>query len=193
MENMKMKLKNVINIYGAPGCGKSTLAAGLFYKMKVNGFSVEIVSEYAKECVFEERFNIIKEDQLYIFANQNRKLFRLKDQYEYVIMDSPINLSNVYIQKDSFYNVKLFEYLVNSTFYNYPNRNYFISLNENFNFENEGRVHSFEISKQLERTIRDMLEMSLVDIHMEFVNSDLVLDLIYKDICNEHQASNSSK
>lgn len=188
-----MKLKNVINIYGAPGCGKSTLAAGLFYKMKVNGFSVEIVSEYAKECVFEERFNIIKEDQLYIFANQNRKLFRLIEQYDYVIMDSPINLSNVYIQQGSFYNIKLFKDLVDSTFYNYPNRNYFISLNENFNFENEGRVHSFESSKQLESVIRNMLHNTCVKIHKEFVNSDLVLDLIYEDICNERKTSNSSK
>ena len=32
-----MKLKQVINLFGAPGCGKSTIASGLFYKMKING------------------------------------------------------------------------------------------------------------------------------------------------------------
>lgn len=177
-----MKLKEVINIFGAPGCGKSTLASGLFYRMKVNNFSVEFVQEYAKECVFEERFKLIKEDQLHIFANQNRKLFRLKDSYDYVIMDSPIILSNTYLQKDGFYNIDMFKSLVTSTFHNYPNYNYFISLNENFNFENEGRVHSITESKHLEVEIKKMLTECEVPINKEFVNSDMVLDYIYMDI-----------
>lgn len=177
-----MKLKEVINIFGAPGVGKSTLASGLFYRMKVNGFSVELVTEYAKECVFEERFNIIKEDQLYVFANQNRKLFRLLNQYEFVIMDSPIILSNVYKQKDSFYNDIDFTNLVTSTFKQYPNRNYFITLNENFNFEDSGRVHTLTQSKHLEKVIREMLIENDIDIHMDIVNSDMTLDMIYFDI-----------
>jgi nicotinamide riboside kinase len=175
-----MKLKKVINIFGAPGVGKSTLASGLFYRMKVNGFSVEFVTEYAKECVFEERFNIIKEDQLYVFANQNRKLFRLIDQYEYVIMDSPLILSNVYIQKNSFYNVSKFSTLVTSTFNRYPNLNYFISLNDNFNFEQEGRVHSMEQSKHLENEIKEMLKEN----EIEIVNCDRALDFIFNHITN---------
>jgi nicotinamide riboside kinase len=179
-----MKLKKVINIFGAPGVGKSTLASGLFYRMKVNGFSVEFVTEYAKECVFEERFNIIKEDQLYVFANQNRKLFRLIDQYEYVIMDSPLILSNVYIQKNSFYNVSKFSTLVTSTFNRYPNLNYFISLNDNFNFEQEGRVHSMEQSKHLENEIKEMLKENEIEIHLDIVNCDRALDFIFNHITN---------
>ncbi len=177
-----MKLKEVINIFGAPGSGKSTLASGLFYKMKTQGFSVEFVNEYAKECVFEERFNIIKEDQLYVFANQNRKLFRLIDQYEYVIMDSPIILSNVYIQRDSFYNIEKFSSLVTSTFKKYPNRNYFISLNKDFYYEKEGRIHSVEESLHLEKVIKDMLKDNDIELSKEFINSDRVLDLIFEDI-----------
>lgn len=177
-----MKLKEVINIFGAPGSGKSTLASGLFYKMKTGGFSVEFVNEYAKECVFEERFNIIKEDQLYVFANQNRKLFRLIDQYEYVIMDSPIILSNVYIQRDSFYDIPKFSSLVTSTFKRYPNKNYFISLNKGFYYEKEGRVHSVEESLHLEKVIRDMLKDNGIELSKDFMNSDRVLDLIYEDI-----------
>lgn len=182
-----MKLKKVINIFGAPGCGKSTLASGLFYRMKVNNFSVEFVQEYAKECVFEERFKLIKEDQLHIFANQNRKLFRLKNSYEYVIMDSPIILSNVYVQRDGFYNINHFKNLVTSTFHNYPNINYFIGLNENFNFENEGRVHSITESKHLEVEIKKVLTECGVSITKEFVNSDMVLDHIFEDIKMRHE------
>ena len=41
----------VINFYGGPGVGKSTKAAGMFYKMQLAGYSVELVNEFAKECV----------------------------------------------------------------------------------------------------------------------------------------------
>jgi len=43
----------VINLFGGPGCGKSTAAAGLFHLMKSNHMSVELVNEFAKEIVWE--------------------------------------------------------------------------------------------------------------------------------------------
>lgn len=43
----------VINLIGSPGTGKSTIAAELFARMKWLGFDVELVSEYAKELVWE--------------------------------------------------------------------------------------------------------------------------------------------
>lgn len=110
---------NAINIFGAPGCGKSTTVAGLFYRMKCDGMSVELVSEYAKGCVFENRMYLIKEDQLYIFTKQHRALFRIKDTYDYAIMDSPIVLSSIYRSYDSFYEKEMFDNLVFSTFDNY--------------------------------------------------------------------------
>ena len=54
-----MKVKAVINLYGGPGCGKSTVSSGLFYKMKSEGYCVEYVSEYAKDLTYEERYNIL--------------------------------------------------------------------------------------------------------------------------------------
>lgn len=45
----------VINLFGGPGIGKSTLAAGLFEHMKIAGFNVELVNEYAKDMVWEQR------------------------------------------------------------------------------------------------------------------------------------------
>ena len=54
-----MKLKMIINIFGGPGVGKSTVAADLFVIMKKEGYSVELVTEYAKELTYEKkRYNI---------------------------------------------------------------------------------------------------------------------------------------
>ena len=45
----------VINLFGGPGCGKSTTAADLFARMKLRGLSVELVTEYAKDVVWDEK------------------------------------------------------------------------------------------------------------------------------------------
>lgn len=85
----------VINFFGGPGCGKSTNAAGLFYHMKNMGKKVEIVTEYAKDMVYENRQNILA-DQLYILAKQSRRVSRLRDVVDYCITDSPLILSAIY-------------------------------------------------------------------------------------------------
>jgi thymidylate kinase len=89
-----MKTK-VINFYGGPGSGKSTKAAGLYYKMNMAGYSVELVNEFAKECVWEDNVPMLK-DQLYMLAHQHRKILRLVDKVDYVITDSPVLLSGIY-------------------------------------------------------------------------------------------------
>lgn len=60
----------IINIYGGPGIGKSTIAAGLFNLMNVTyeGFtSVELVTEYAKDLIWENRLTTLQ-NQFYIDA-----------------------------------------------------------------------------------------------------------------------------
>ena len=47
-------MTKIINLYGAPGSGKSTIASGLFFHMKMAGLNVELASEYIKSKVFEE-------------------------------------------------------------------------------------------------------------------------------------------
>ena len=59
----------VINLLGEPGAGKSTTAAEIYACMKKQGYKVELVTEYAKEVLYEDRYRVI-EDQVYIFAKQ---------------------------------------------------------------------------------------------------------------------------
>lgn len=44
-----------VNIFGGPGVGKSTTAADLFVAMKKAGYNVELVTEVAKDFVWEDR------------------------------------------------------------------------------------------------------------------------------------------
>ena len=91
-------MTKVINLMGAPGTGKSTVAAELFAKMKWLGYDVELVSEYAKELVWEERNETFK-NELYLFGKQHHRMFRLMGKVEYIITDRPLILSLFYGQK----------------------------------------------------------------------------------------------
>ena len=74
----------VINLFGGPGAGKSTTAAGLFFFMKSDSSfdkSVELVTEFAKDLTYAERFKELQGDnQLYITSKQHSKLHRIEDQ-----------------------------------------------------------------------------------------------------------------
>ena len=63
----KINMTTVINLIGAPGSGKTTIATDLFSKMKYLGYNVELVTEYAKELVWEQRHETFK-NELYIFS-----------------------------------------------------------------------------------------------------------------------------
>lgn len=73
----------IINLFGGPGVGKSTLAATTFAHMKQEGYSVELVTEYAKQLTWEGRTNALS-NQIYVFAKQLHNIFRLKGQVDYL-------------------------------------------------------------------------------------------------------------
>jgi len=65
-------MKKIICLYGGPGSGKSTTCAGLYYKLKLKGFNVEMNREYIKEWVWEDR-EVKEGDQTYFFSKQARR------------------------------------------------------------------------------------------------------------------------
>lgn len=93
----------VLNFYGEPGAGKSTSAANVFVYLKNEGCNVELITEYAKECVYQNATHKLR-NQLYITAKQYK---RMKDVAEYgvkfLITDSPILLGKIYANKVSYY------------------------------------------------------------------------------------------
>jgi energy-coupling factor transporter ATP-binding protein EcfA2 len=92
---MQLTLK-VLNIWGRPCSGKSTLAAALFNIMKSLDQKVELVTEYAKDLTYEKNFGTL-ENQLKVFAEQDARLRRLEGQVEWAITDSPLGLGEVYM------------------------------------------------------------------------------------------------
>lgn len=140
----------VINFFGGPGCGKSTAAAGLFYTMKKAKYNVELVTEFAKDLVYEENHKALSE-QNYVFANQEYRLSRLKGKVDYVITDSPLILSLIYAKN---YPHSFHSFCVDM-FCLYDNINIFI--NRKHDYVNDGRIQTENQAKEIDNDIRHYL------------------------------------
>lgn len=87
----------VINFFGTPSSGKSTGAAYVFSKLKMAGVNAELITEFAKDKVWEENREVFKpENQCYLFGEQFYRMNRCKDKVAVILTDSPLPLSILY-------------------------------------------------------------------------------------------------
>jgi hypothetical protein len=166
----------IINLWGAPGSGKSTTAAGLFFLMKINKWKVELVTEFAKELVWDQRHSFFG-DQVGIFAEQNHRLLRLADHnIECAITDSPLPLPAFY--KDPGY-LAMFDGLVFEQFHRYNNLNYL--LRRKHSFEAIGRRHDEQQAEQIEKRLEEFMVHNAID-YIPFDANPLTPQTIFDDV-----------
>jgi len=169
-------MTTVINLYGGPSSGKSTQGAGLFYKMKQEGYSVELVNEFAKEVVWEGNEPMLK-DQLFVLAHQNRKLVRLAGKVDYIITDSPVLLSIVYrhIYEGAMYS-DLIDQMALECYDMYDNINFM--LERTVPFEEVGRAQGYEQSLEIDKEIINVFDENEIDYTSLPVNDICVQSMI---------------
>jgi nicotinamide riboside kinase len=141
----------IVNLFGGPGTGKSTMAAGLFSELKWRGINCELSTEYAKEKVWEESFAIF-ENQVYIFAKQLQRSLRVAGKVDVVVTDSPIILVMLYNKKLS----HSFDDLIMEIFNTYNNVNYFLVRKKEY--MRKGRLQTLEEAKELDTRTKDLLD-----------------------------------
>jgi len=139
----------VVNLIASPSSGKSTIMADVFAKLKWAGVDCEIVTEFAKDLVWEDRQETFK-DETYIFAKQNHRLFRVNGKVDVIITDRPLILTSLYNNKYGLKSKELDD-LVLSTFNSYDNLNYFIVRKKKYNpnGRNQTEKESDEIAVEL--------------------------------------------
>lgn len=168
----------VINLMGAPGTGKSTIASELFSKMKWLGYDVELVSEYAKELVWEERNETFK-NELYLFAKQHHRMFRLNSKVKYIITDRPLILSIFYNKKYGD-NSEVFKNLVLQEIDKFKNINIF--LNRTKPYVQKGRNQTEEESKEFASEMLNIVKEHCNDLFIidaaENFSSNYILSLL---------------
>ncbi len=147
----------VINLFGAPGIGKSATRSGLFWLLKVKGVSVEEVSEYAKYLVLSDRKWQLDRDQLYVVAQQHHKMLILEGSYEFAVTDSPLLLASFYAPDAT--TPPSFHPMCEEYFARFENINFFLTrdLRNGAAFEKQGRVHGREEAIRLESEQKEFL------------------------------------
>src|SRR5210317_373958 len=158
----------IINLFGGPGSGKSTVASGLFYTFKSKGITCDNPYEFPKQVAWEDNNSQIT-DQLYILANQHRGIVRSYGKVNYIILDSPLLLSSVYKTgytgeyPAKFYN-DTFDKMVLELFNSYENINIFLDRADR-QFQQEGRFQSQTESLEYDEKIKKVLEDNDIPYH----------------------------
>lgn len=90
----------IINLFGAPGAGKSTGAAWVFAKLKAAGVDCELVTEFAKDKVWEGNKDLLK-CQFYVTGKQVWKIVRCIGKVDVIVTDSPIRIGKWYAKNNN--------------------------------------------------------------------------------------------
>lgn len=148
----------VVNLFGPPGAGKSTGAAYVFSKLKLAGVNAELVTEFAKDKVWEDN-KLALANQAYLFGEQYYRLTRLDGKVDVAVTDSPLLLSNFYVN-----DVVLgdeFEELVKKVFLSFTSLNAMIKRVKGF--DPVGRIHNEQQSDTLFTIMKNYLDRNCVE------------------------------
>lgn len=173
----------VVNLFGSPGAGKSTLAAYVFSKLKMLGVNCELVTEFAKDKVWEQN-NVALNNQIYVFAKQYYRLARCDGKVDVAITDSPLFLTPFY-NKDKDIDHPLRELVFNID-KKFQNMNYFLRRVKKYN--PVGRLQTEEESNEYAVKIKQLLDemhVQYTTIDGNLMSADVVIDDVLQQLENQ--------
>lgn len=170
-----------INLYAGPGAGKSTTAAMLFAKLKIAGYSIELVSEYVKAWAIAKRAPV-GFDQVYLMGKQLQYEYRfLSNGIKNVIADSPVLLSACYTRANYPDLINVADHMdgiVMEYERQHPAINIFLDRGDK-EYKTEGRFQSKEGAQRIDNVVRDTLNrLGLVYTTFSFYDNDAIFEFI---------------
>lgn len=175
-------MTKIINLFGGPGIGKSSIAAGITYKLKKNHISCDNPYEFPKVLAWDENHNAIK-DQLYVLANQHRGIVKSYGKVDYIVLDSPILLSLTYknYYESNTYPATLygesFNKMVLDVFNQYDNINIVLERSEG-NHNDKERYQNLQQSIELDNVIENSLITNGIQYYKIKVGKNTVKDIM---------------
>lgn len=177
----------VVNLFGAPGAGKSTGAAYVFSKLKMAGINAELVTEYAKDKVWEGNEEVFK-NQAYIFGKQYFRISRLQGKVDVVVTDSPLLLSSFYADDPVLGDT--FDQMVMSVFTSYDSFNAFIVRVKPYN--EAGRFQTEEESDRVAAQLQSFLAERGIP-YFPYAGCEQAYDMMVNDILLKIQSENPAR
>lgn len=174
----------VINLFGEPCAGKSTMAMDITARLKRLGINAEYISEFVKDKLYENNDEVFKHQE-YIFGKQSFKMGRVNGKVQVIVVDSPLLLCAVYnndeVLGDNFNKTIL------NVFNSYNNKNYM--LTRKYAYNHNGRFQTEDESKMIRNNIEDKLNQFNVLYETVISNEDtsmkIVSEIIKEIKCNE--------
>lgn len=144
----------VVNIFGPPGVGKSTIASLLFGELKLRQFEIEQAHEWAKEPTWEGRHGVLN-FQPYTTAKQMWRIHRLLDKVDIVLTDSPILLGLIYVGAG--YDQPAFDEFVLGTHRMWDTLNFFLRPAPDAPYRTAGRRQTEQEAQKIGQDIETLL------------------------------------
>lgn len=148
----------LVNLFGAPGAGKSTGAAYIFSQLKMRGINAELVTEFAKDKVWEGS-KAVFENQAYIFGKQYFRISRCANQVDVIVTDSPLLLSILYNNDEDLGGT--FDAVVRRVAKKYNSKNYYLKRVKDYN--PTGRFQTEEESDEIATELKRLLDREGVE------------------------------
>lgn len=171
-----------ICLYGGPGSGKSTTAAGVYYSLSKEGLDVELVREFIKEeMVYNDRFPK-GFDQSWIFSSQMHREEKALRHNKIIVADCPVLVAVAYTdyykapcKDDLMAQAKKFEQ-------QYPSLNIFLDR-EGIPYKDSGRYQNSTQALEVDSCLKSVLEEAGVSYEViRTVDTDGLLSYIKRHV-----------
>jgi nicotinamide riboside kinase len=162
----------IVNLFGPPSAGKTTVAHGMLYKLKCAGISCEYAPEYAKELVWQQDDDGLA-DQQGILQEQLSRLDTYAGQVDVIVTDGPLLLASFYCNK--YWPAKGPDLDTKAIMYHshFKNLNFFIERSHAY--EARGRYQTDEESFAIQDELKDFLDVRHVPYNL-MKNTDHHID-----------------
>jgi hypothetical protein len=151
--------QNVISLWAGPGAGKSTGAAYIFSRLKMAGINAELVTEYAKDRVWQNDLEVFQ-NQFYVTAKQSMRMSRLKGKVDVIVTDSPVLQGAIYA-RDVIY-IEPYTKVLREIHREYQNFDVFLNRVKPYN--PKGRFQDELGAKKIDEEIRDFMGLWLPEV-----------------------------
>lgn len=182
----KMRKTVIVNLYGAPGAGKSTGSAYIFGQLKMNNISVELVREFVKDKIYEKSEGVFN-DQVYILGKQHFRQTNVKGNVDVIITDCPLIIQAYYTDKYKFPYADELRQLVLKLYSLENNINYFVNRDKPYN--PDGRFQTEADSDSISGNLKEYLDN--LNIEYKEINGNITdYDSVVADIIKMVRGTN---
>jgi hypothetical protein len=178
-------MTTVINLFGAPGAGKSTGAAYIFSKLKLDGISCEYVSEFAKDKCWENNKEVFArpENQFFIGANQFYRMSCLIDKVDVIVTDSPIIMNAFYNDTEAL--GAEYDIIMRRLSEMFRNMNFFVNRVKPYdqNGRNQTEIEAFVMAKEMRNWLVNKYgSLGFIDVCGDKAGYDKIYEIVYNNL-----------